>query len=555
MVGVLCLLPIDLWGQVSFPLTYFREGNKRVLIQIKLEEGRNRTSWENRASASLPPICVTEGENPVFRISFGQVTFTDEPDSKHQITIEREHVQLGPGLEWADDSERRFILREGDNRDKGYIYVNVTGAGKGRILFTPRFKIRGYGVNEDQLVSRSNGIGFRYEVRQDEHEWQKALVLERQKSDPDMARAAVRAFRDYLSCFPTGKHANDARQRITMLELEMDFLVEASDWQRAKKNMLIASFQAYIQKYPDGIYIDSARYYINRLNRPVEPEPAPQPVVRVDTGFVSPQERLWREIRAFTRDFPQAADSAYKAFLLRYPDRSLFADSALLEIDMGHSLTRAQDTLIFRYRIRYARLPLRLIAIESNGEQAGSWTTDSTRQAGQVDYVLEDSLLVAHFGPDSSITVQVEQKRNYLLSIRDALGRIHALPVEAGLEPLILRDFKEEDGTISFSITGGRPPYYLRFVPEGQSGVSREEKLGDANTYTFPKSDFSELQGAFAIVLVDERKTEQVTATQMVTFEKWEVPTWAILLLLLLPLSGWLGYHFLVSKPPASHHA
>ena len=545
-----CALPPRVQAQVAFPLTYFRDGDKQVLIQVKLEEGRNRTSWENRTTASLPPVCVTTGENAVFRLSFGQVSFTNEPGSKNQIIVEPEHIHLGPGLKWGEGSARKITLKEGDNSAEGFFYIDVTGAGKGRLVIAPLFRVRGYGANEDQQVSKSNGASFRYEIREDEAEWQKALLLEQQKADPAKAQEALQAFASYVSCFPTGKYTRDAEQRIMLLNLEMDYLVEEADWRKAKSSMIIASFQVYLQKHPNGSYADSARYYIERLNQPDPPKPQPT-VARVDSVLLTPQERLWREVRDLALTSPSRADSAYKAYLLRYPEGNIYADSALLEIDMGHSLTRAQDTLLFRYRIRYARLPLRLIAIEANGEAAGTWTTDSTQTPGTVYYVLDDSLLTARFGPDSSIVVTVATKRNYLLSLRDGLGRLYALPVEAGLEPLMITDFLEEDGTISFKVSGGRPPYYLRFVPEGQVGVSREEKLGDALVYTFPKSDFAELQGTYRIVLVDERKTEEAAATQLVTFEKWEVPTWAILLLLLLPLSGWLGHHFLFSKPAA----
>ncbi|GAB4416769.1 MAG: hypothetical protein OHK0039_26420 [Bacteroidia bacterium] len=539
LAGILmiCLFTPAL-AQKRFERQYFKNEQMKFSLDVKIEYAQNRVGWQDKSQAGTILLCLRDVASHNLRLSFGQLEWTSEPDVKNQIRVEAAHLTLGPGLARNGESASRITLKTGDNSREGSILLDITGSGKGRIVLAPLILVRGYNANPEQRMSAETGFVFNYEIRIDGEEWQKALSLANQARTLTEMQRARAALMQYRECFPDGVHYNDASAQLTNLGIQIEMQEEDEAWAKARRVNSILAYEGYKQAHPGGSYIDSANYWIEKLRAAV----VVQPVEPLPSGPDKEKER-WLAIRAI------GTDSAYKAYLADNP-HPRFLDSALLMLDMTFRLRR--EDMRFVHTFNYAKLPLELLHIAVEGETPSSeWAVDDSSVAGVRSIDWRDGLLRISIGPDSVVLVEAREKRNYMLLLRDALGRSFDLTVEAGLEPLELKLLRITSDSIAFEIVGGRPPYYLRFFQQDAVGPPFEVKLGEQTRYAFPKADFeTQLRGDYQIMFTDERRLEFLERDESIHFGQWEFPLWLFLLILLVPLVGWQVYHFRFSPAP-----
>jgi len=102
-----------------------------------------------------------------------------------------------------------------------------------------------------------------------------AAFEQRRKADEDAwtrAKSANNeaAYRDYLRTSPGGRFAPDAQREIERLQTEARRereRIEADTWARAKAGGTEAAYQAYLDRYPQGRFADEARGEIQRARR------------------------------------------------------------------------------------------------------------------------------------------------------------------------------------------------------------------------------------------------------------------------------------------------
>jgi len=89
----------------------------------------------------------------------------------------------------------------------------------------------------------------------------------------------IEAYRKYLSDFPTGRHASEARGRINAVQEEEQRRQQEAEWRRAeaqdddafrraKQENTQSAYRAYLNSYPSGRHVSEARERIEVLTEP-----------------------------------------------------------------------------------------------------------------------------------------------------------------------------------------------------------------------------------------------------------------------------------------------
>jgi outer membrane protein assembly factor BamD (BamD/ComL family) len=106
---------------------------------------------------------------------------------------------------------------------------------------------------QDFLKSHPNGqhadeARNRIHLLEDDQAWMTAMNTNTEQS-----------YQQYLGAQPTGKHVQDARDHITALQ-------RAAAWKTAQAQGTPAALQAFLQKYPEGAEADEAHAQLDKLN-------------------------------------------------------------------------------------------------------------------------------------------------------------------------------------------------------------------------------------------------------------------------------------------------
>jgi len=109
--------------------------------------------------------------------------------------------------------------------------------------------------------------------QQDEREWNKAR-----------RRDTVASYDYYLEMYPDGAYASDARSRRRNLRDEQDQARERrrerSLWDQAKSANSVSAYEEYLDDFPNGAYASAARRAIARLEQPAQPPQRSTPPTR-----------------------------------------------------------------------------------------------------------------------------------------------------------------------------------------------------------------------------------------------------------------------------------
>ncbi len=115
-----------------------------------------------------------------------------------------------------------------------------------------------------------------------------------QAADDDAWRTARRgdslaSYRAYLSAFPRGEHATEARRKVAAFEAAAASAADTEAWNQAFGTGTIAAFRQYLRAFPQGAYRAEANTQIEALSAPTPtptpaPEPEPEPTPAPDPG-------------------------------------------------------------------------------------------------------------------------------------------------------------------------------------------------------------------------------------------------------------------------------
>jgi len=83
--------------------------------------------------------------------------------------------------------------------------------------------------------------------------------------------ATETGLRDYLQRYPDGLFAEEAEARLAEIEAARRAEAEAqerSDWDRVREADTIEAYERYLEVYPDGLFVDTARARLEQLRNP-----------------------------------------------------------------------------------------------------------------------------------------------------------------------------------------------------------------------------------------------------------------------------------------------
>ena len=118
-----------------------------------------------------------------------------------------------------------------------------------------RDKFNNQGKHDDLAVQKMNEILRKEQERQETE----ARAAEAQAAEDDLWRAAhaqhtIGAYQSYLDTYPSGRYANEAKNRKKKLLDEKEDAV----WNGAQQKDTILSYQNYLDSYPTGRYVNTA---------------------------------------------------------------------------------------------------------------------------------------------------------------------------------------------------------------------------------------------------------------------------------------------------------
>jgi hypothetical protein len=137
---------------------------------------------------------------------------------------------------------------------------------------------------------------------------QLALLVEKETAEGDQRawneireRASIAALRAYLLGFPTGKHVDQAEERLAALEEEATGRKkESAAWGKALRSATRAGYEAYLKAYPDGRKVEDAKRKIAALS--------------------SGESTARKEDEAWAKADKERTRSAYYAYLNLFPN-------------------------------------------------------------------------------------------------------------------------------------------------------------------------------------------------------------------------------------------
>ncbi|MEL6849239.1 MAG: hypothetical protein AAFP92_12020, partial [Bacteroidota bacterium] len=171
-----------------------------------------------------------------------------------------------------------------------------------------------------------------------------------------------------------------------------------------------------------------------------------------------------------------------------------------------------------------------------------------------VEIIHQDSL---------GIDLRLGEAVDIVIPLRDSRDSLIAIELKGSLKEIELFDqsFDEETGLLSFSLTGGQPPYYFRMRSEGQEAFVRgirkltissrkQAANGIDSIYTFqlrPSEQMQVAQGGNYELLITDLTSDQKPLPELIPLTvNTQSPGWWKYLL--LPLLGMVGFLYWRNK-------
>ena len=198
-----------------------------------------------------------------------------------------------------------------------------------------------------------------------------------------------------------------------------------------------------------------------------------------------------------------------------------------------------ENTTTFRFVLENAAYPVRI---------------DTAFLAGQ-GFPTRFFTRTSPLNADSIVIITIPQPDDFELVLRDGRDSVIKINLQGSLQPISVfaADYDPETQTLSFRVTGGKPPYYIRLKADGQDNYVRglyhleSESIGkDTAVYKLNTEEIgipvSKGNYHFFVtdIFTDERQL-QLDAPILIDNQK-EAGWWKYLLVPLILMIGFLVY-------------
>jgi hypothetical protein len=496
------------------------------------------------------------------RVTFNSIEWAENEHRKLKVMLRNENIVLTGDAMFKPGGEFELSSR----RMPPPLEFLVTRNGSPALSF--KFEMTPPGASAPVQVGT---LTKRISIRWDEKAWDRAERMN-----------AVSGYQDYVNDYPNGLKAEEARRRIAAAGES----AEDEVWRDARLSPTKATLEAYLRAYPQGRYASEAMARMEELDQQswqlaktantkesytVYLEqfgvPGPYPAKHLDEARAA-LAKLGQPVQAVQetsagtdqldkQDWDAAllanTPDAFKSYLRNHPNGAYQAEAmARIPLEFTRFERDAANPNLFYIDLAYGASPYQIDSIRINPDFPMQEDLDS------IPALLADTLSVprryqwgklidAQVFAEGRLNITANSMLNVQIFLRDSKGKTLVIPVDAGIAPLKLVNFRIAGDSVVFELSGGVPPYAVEFFQNGVTAGFFE--LGNKTRFALLRSvDLESLDGGMYLLnFLDSRRTEAVQQDQ-VELSRRGVPRWLFLLVPLVVILGWLGFTFLRKK-------
>ncbi|MEM9717914.1 MAG: hypothetical protein AAGA10_01615 [Bacteroidota bacterium] len=423
-----------------------------------------------------------------------------------------------------------------DQGPAGWDAENSGGAEVVRVQFTPENVLRASVSFELRILDRQNKLlGQAFFTRNIQIEREQIVSETPPEPTPQvpistlsedeiwnifLAENMVESFEKYRIMFPDGKYRDIATKKILLLK-------EQNSWVSLSSRNTCSSYQDYLEIYPKGSFREEAITRMKKLGCDAEGQNSPPNDSQQyeDTGQdVASNEEVDLERVAYDAAIQVGTTKAFKEYLSAYPNgrfsRALIQKIPFEVLQQDH----VQDSL-FSVVFAYVVPPLSVLKIEVAPDELifekASQTASSSIVEGNTLFWPEGnfkSKINAIRGNIFRFEAALPTGKTYWVTFQDRSGQTLSLELDSKVRSMEIVKAAGLDATFDslvVNVTGGLPPYYIRFVRRGEPFKNYEheaELVKMESGFYLPKNEILDntylTGGIYDFYILDKRKSQ-----------------------------------------------
>ena len=300
------------------------------------------------------------------------------------------------------------------------------------------------------------------------------------------AELELEACEALLECYPPTELAEKAKKIIEIIKNpKPEVNPEEELWAKALKNNTIWSYEQYVKKYPNGKYVRDAQKFLGQLKKESETK------VEKDPDILA-----WRAVKK------NKTVESLQEYLTNYPEGK-YADEAKEEISRLSDLDYKQSALDrgkFLVEVLNAKNPKfkDISFYEGMKINTDNWKFNQT------------------------LEVTLERAGVYAILVKDDWGKETVINFSDELEVSKLE--KTEEGQYKGKVSGGKPPYTIRFINADNESAEASQTIEKQGDYVIDETILKQLKGTeYTLEIMDKNKSAPVPIDGKITIERTEV--------------------------------